>query len=49
LDKVSIENVAGALLCEPEQVILIGDKRKRLERAQSLYQSVLAKNKNFVE
>lgn len=43
-DKASIENIAGALLCEPKQVILIGDKRKQLERTKSLYQSILVKN-----
>ena len=43
-DKASIENIAGALLCEPQQVILVGDKRKQLERTKSLYQSILVKN-----
>lgn len=40
-DKASIENIAGALLCEPKQVILVGDKRKQLERTKSLYQNIL--------
>jgi len=43
-DKASIENIAGALLCEPQQVILVGDKRKQLERIKSLYQNILAKH-----
>ena len=43
-DKASIENIAGALLCEPQQVILVGDKRKQLERTKKLYQNILAKN-----
>jgi hypothetical protein len=43
-DKTSIENISGALLCEPEHVILVGDKRKQLERARNLYQNILEKN-----
>ena len=43
-DKTSIENISGALLCEPEQVILVGDRRKQLERARNLYQNILEKN-----
>ena len=43
-DKASIENIAGALLCEPQQVLLIGDKRKQLDRAVNLYQGILEKN-----
>ena len=41
-DKTSIENIAGALLCKPERMILIGDKRKKLERCQTLYQRILS-------
>lgn len=43
-DKTSIENISGALLCEPQQVILVGDKRKQLEQAKKLYQNILEKN-----
>lgn len=43
-DKASIENIAGALLCNPEQVVLVGDKRKQLERAVNLYRGILEKN-----
>ena len=43
-DKASIENIAGALLCHPEQVILIGDREKQLNSAIRLYQRILAKN-----
>lgn len=41
-DKVDIENIAGTLLCEPERTILIGDKRRRMERAVEMYGTVLA-------
>jgi len=43
-DKALIENIAGALLCEPQQIILIGDGGKQLGRARSLYQNILARN-----
>ena len=43
-DKASMENIASALLCEPQQVILVGDKRKQLERTKILYERILVKN-----
>ena len=30
-DKTAIENIAGTLLCKPEKVIFVGDKRKQME------------------
>ncbi len=41
-DEASIENIAGALLCAPDKVILIGDKRKQLERSADTYAEILA-------
>jgi len=43
-DQASIENIAGSLLCRPEQVILIGNKRKQLQRATTRYRCVLERN-----
>lgn len=39
--KNALENVAGALLCKPDRVILVGDDRRRMERCARLYQSIL--------
>lgn len=41
-DKVGIENIAGTLLCEPQRTILVGDKRRQMERATEMYATVLA-------
>lgn len=43
-DKVSIENIAGALLCRPDRVILVGDKSNRLDNVLNLYRDILAKH-----
>ena len=43
-DKTSIENIGGTLLCKPEQMILIGNNKRHLEKAIALYQEVLEKN-----
>ncbi len=40
-DKVSLENICGALLCRPERVILVGPNRKKMERSIELYCRVL--------
>ena len=40
-DKTSIENVASALFCRPEKVILIGDNRKQMNKAIERYRRVL--------
>ena len=43
-DNDSIENIVGALLCKPSKVILIGDKRKQMERARLNYLDVLERH-----
>ena len=43
-DKSSIENIAAALLCRPERVILVGDNKKVLARAVDRYQEILEKH-----
>ena len=43
-DTIALENIAGTLLCEPDQMILLGGDRKQLEQVVALYQSILAKN-----
>ncbi len=40
-DKVAIENIAGAMLCNADKIILVGDNRRRMERSQKVYQSIL--------
>lgn len=40
-DKVSLENICGALLCRPERVVFVGPNRKRMERGIALYQRLL--------
>ena len=43
-DKVSIENIAGALLCRPDRVVLLGDKSGPRENVLDLYRDILAKH-----
>lgn len=40
-DKNAIENMLSALLCDPEQVIFIGDSVKRMNRSLRAYEAVL--------
>lgn len=40
-DKSPLENIAGALLCNPESVIFIGDKKKKIEKGIEVYQKIL--------
>lgn len=40
-DKAAIENIAGALLCRPDRMILLGDRHKQMERSRALYRGVL--------
>ncbi len=40
-DKVALENIAGALLCNADSIILVGDSRKKLERSIKVYNSIL--------
>ena len=41
-DKTAIENVAGALLCAPDRVILVGDNHKHMDKSIADYRAVLA-------
>ena len=41
-DKAALGNLAGALLCAPERVILVGDSRKRMERSAERYRRILS-------
>ena len=43
-DKASIENIVGALLCQPAKVVFVCDKHKELERAINLYRGILDRN-----
>jgi len=43
-DTDDIENVVSTLLCAPERVVLVGDSRKRMERAISRYEQIAAKH-----
>lgn len=43
-DKTALENIASALFCKPERVILVGDHHKQMERAIEIYRDVLNKN-----
>jgi hypothetical protein len=40
-DKVSLENICSALLCHPEQVILVGANRNRMVSAANTYHKLL--------
>lgn len=42
-DKSPLENIAGALLCRPERVIFIGDRRKQIEKSIDMYSRVLSR------
>ena len=36
-DKTSLDNIAGALLCNADHIILIGDNRKKMEKSKVAY------------
>lgn len=40
-DKVSLENIAGALLCNADRIILVGDNRGKMERSKRVYETIL--------
>lgn len=40
-DKVAIENIAGAMLCSADKIILVGDKKNKMERSRKIYQNIL--------
>ena len=42
-DKAAIENMAGALLCTPDHVILVGDNGKKMEKSIGNYRTVLGR------
>lgn len=48
-DKVSLENICGALLCRPEQVIFVGSNRNKMERSIDSYRSLLRSKGIFTE
>lgn len=39
-DKYAVENVAGALLCNPERLILVGKNLKKMERSKQIYREL---------
>ncbi|MBQ9691728.1 MAG: DUF1887 family protein, partial [Clostridia bacterium] len=41
-DKTAIENIIGALLCDPEKMILVGDDANAGKKSAALYKKVLA-------
>ncbi len=43
-DKNAIENIAGAIMCRPERVILVGDRADNMARRSVSYRKVLLKN-----
>ena len=40
-DKVDLENIAGALLCNADKIILIGDNRGKMEKSKQIYEEIL--------
>ena len=40
-DKSPLENIAGALLCNPEHVIFVGGKKKKIEKSIEIYKKIL--------
>ena len=42
-DKNAIENIAGALICKPERVVLVGGNAKQMNKSKALYSAVLQK------
>ena len=45
-DKVSLDNIAGAMLCNADRVILVGDHRGKMERSMRIYESILRNRNN---
>ena len=43
-DKNAIENIAGAFICKPERVVLVGGNEKQMKKSKALYGAVLEKN-----
>lgn len=42
-DKAPIENIASTLLCDPDKVIFIGDKKKKMEKSINIYNDIISK------
>ena len=40
-DKVAIENIAGAMLCGADKIILVGSNQTEMEKSQKIYQTIL--------
>lgn len=40
-DKVAIENIAGAMLCNADKIILVGDSESRMKKSRQVYQTIL--------
>ncbi len=43
-DKNAIENIASALLCNPDKVIFIGDNHKKMQKSIDIYSKILEEN-----
>ena len=43
-DKNAIENIAGAMLCRPERVVLVGDNENKMAKSCRIYQNILQNN-----
>ncbi|MBQ8408173.1 MAG: DUF1887 family protein [Clostridia bacterium] len=43
-DKNAIENIAGAMMCQPDRVVLVGDNREKMIKSCDTYQDVLRAN-----
>lgn len=48
-DNNSIDNIISVLICEPEKVILVGDNRKKIDKAIETYNAVAASRDIKVE
>ena len=42
-DKVSLENICGALMCRPERVVFVGPSIEKMERVVERYRTILNK------
>ena len=40
-DKTSLDNIAGALLCEVDHIVLIGDNRGKMAESKVIYDKIL--------
>ena len=40
-DKVALENIAGAMLCGADSIILVGDSRSKMEQSITVYDTIL--------